>query len=154
MHESDLKFEGSVLTKILVLGFTGGFVAGAFGLGGGSIYNPLLLSMGVPPKVSSATGMYLVTFSTISTTFIFIIIGQLKIDYALWASSWSAVGALIGLKLARVYMKRSGRQSVIVFCLTIILAIAVIGVPFFGGLELSAKADLGEDIMAFKSLCR
>ena len=75
--DSDLRFEGALLYKILILGFAGGFVAGAFGLGGGSIYNPLLLSMGVPPKVSSSTGMYLVTFSTISTSFIFIIIGQL-----------------------------------------------------------------------------
>jgi uncharacterized membrane protein YfcA len=151
--DSDLKFEGEVLWKILILGFAGGFVAGAFGLGGGSIYNPLLLSMGVPPKVSSATGMYLVGFSTISTTIIFVIIGQLKYDYGFWAAGTSAVCCIIGLSIAKEYMKKSGRQSVIVLALTVILAVAVIGVPFFGSLDLIKASDRGEDIMAFKSLC-
>ena len=146
--DSDLKFEGRILKVILALGFAGGFVAG-----GGSIYNPLLLSMGVPPKVSSETGMYLVAFSTISTSFIFIVIGQMKLDYSLWAASWSAVGAIIGLKMAGVYMKKSGRQSIIVLALTVILSIAVVGVPFFGGLDLIKKADNGISIMSFKSLC-
>lgn len=139
--DSDLKFDGVVLRKILLLGFAGGFVAGAFGLGGGSIYNPMLLSMGVPPKVSSATGMYLVGFSTISTSFIFIIMGNLKVDYSVWAALWSTLGAMLGQYLAKRYMKKSGRQSIIVLMLTIILGVAVIGVPFFGGLDLAKKLD-------------
>jgi len=41
--ESDLVFHGSVLGRVLGLGFAGGWVAGALGLGGGVIFNPLLL---------------------------------------------------------------------------------------------------------------
>jgi uncharacterized membrane protein YfcA len=46
---SDLVFKGTVLRKVLAMGFGGGWVAGALGLGGGVIYNPMLLQMGVPP---------------------------------------------------------------------------------------------------------
>mmetsp|Transcript_15437 Transcript_15437/g.26114 ORF Transcript_15437/g.26114 Transcript_15437/m.26114 type:complete len:136 (+) Transcript_15437:992-1399(+) len=107
--DSDLRFSGGVVKIILALGFSGGFVAGAFGLGGGSIYNPMLLGMGVPPKVSSATGMYLILFSTISTSFIFMIIGQLVIDYCVWTAAWTVLGTVIGLWGSGVYMKKFGR---------------------------------------------
>jgi uncharacterized membrane protein YfcA len=40
-------FEGRNLILLIVIGFGGGFAAGAFGLGGGSIYNPALLALGV-----------------------------------------------------------------------------------------------------------
>jgi hypothetical protein len=43
-----------------------GFAAGAFGLGGGSIYNPALLALGVQPRVAAATGMYLVMYSCVN----------------------------------------------------------------------------------------
>ena len=77
LADSDLKFKGTVLRNVLFLGFGGGWVAGALGLGGGVIFNPLLVSMNVPPKVSSATGMYLITFSKIATCIIYFIYGEL-----------------------------------------------------------------------------
>jgi len=58
--EGDVTFEGKSLTKLILIGFVGGWVAGALGLGGGSIYNPALLSLGVNPRTSGSTGMYLV----------------------------------------------------------------------------------------------
>lgn len=56
------------MVKLLTIGGFGGWVAGALGLGGGSIYNPALLSLGVNPRTSGATGMYLVLFSTMNST--------------------------------------------------------------------------------------
>jgi len=150
---SDLKFKGEVLRNVLALGFGGGWVAGALGLGGGAIFNPLLLSMGVPPKVSSATGMYLITFSKIAACLIYFIFGELQMDYCLWIAAWSTLGALLGLKGANWYMEKFGRQSIIVFCLTFILGISTIGVPIFGGLDLYHKHENGESITSFKSIC-
>jgi len=97
------------LCVVTVLGFVGGWVAGALGLGGGSIYNPVLLSMGVPPKVSSATGLYLVSYSTFAASLIFILNDSLNIYYGLWISLWSVIGTLFGLLAANWYMKKSGR---------------------------------------------
>ena len=151
--DSDLRFEGKSLSIVLGLGFFGGWVAGALGLGGGTIYNPMLISLGVPPKTSSATGMYLIAFSTLSTSVLFIIFGQLLLDYGLWMGFWSCVGAMAGLKGANWYMKKFDRQSIILGFLAFILFFSFIGVPFFGYIDLAKSVSLGGDIMAFKSFC-
>ena len=150
---SDLRFHGRILRNVLALGFGGGWVAGALGLGGGVIFNPLLLAMGVPPKVSSATGMYIITFSKIATCLIYLLYGLLMMDYALWIAFWSSIGAIIGLKAANWYMAEFGKQSIIVFCLTFIMIVSTIGVPFFGAIDLARKSKNGEDIRAFGSIC-
>ena len=106
---SDIKFQGKALCVVLSLGFGGGWVAGALGLGGGVIFNPLLLQLGVPPRVSSATGMYLITFSKIAACLIYVIIGELQVDYGLWVSAWSTAGALLGLWGANIYMSKVER---------------------------------------------
>lgn len=130
--ESDLKFEGKTLWIVLFLAYMGGWVAGALGLGGGSIFNPLLLSMGVPPKVSSATGMYLVTFSKIAACLIYFLSGELCMSFAIWIAAWSTFGSVIGLFLTNIYMEKYGRQSILVFFLTFVLGLSCIGVPYFG----------------------
>lgn len=153
MVESDLVFQGKILRNVLGLGFFGGWVAGALGLGGGVIFNPLLLAMGVPPRVSSATGMYIITFSKIATCTIYLLYGLLALDYGCWIAFWSSCGAILGLKGANWYMKKFGKQSIIVFCLTFIMIISTIGVPIFGAIDLKKKADNGENIKAFGSVC-
>lgn len=60
---SDLRLTRSVIFKLVVFAFLGGFMSGALGLAGGTIFNPLLLSLGVLPCVASATGMYMILFS-------------------------------------------------------------------------------------------
>lgn len=52
----------------MLISFSGGLVSGTLGLGGGSIYNPCLIEMGVDVKVAGATGMYLVLFSAINSS--------------------------------------------------------------------------------------
>ena len=94
---SDIRYDNPKrLCQLLLLGFGGGWVAGALGLGGGSIYNPALLAMGIPPKVSSATGLYMVTFSTIVSVTMYFLNGLLNIYYALWIGLFSIVGMVIG----------------------------------------------------------
>ena len=151
---SDLRFTGKSLCVVLGLGFGGGWVAGALGLGGGVIFNPLLISLGVPPKVSSATGMYLILFSKIATSVLYVVFGQLQMDYGLWIAFFSTIGAMLGLKGANWYMRKFKRQSIILFFLAFILFISTIGVPFFGYVDLRKSQEQGGDIMAFKSFCK
>ena len=153
LAESDLIFEGNTLKIVLSLGFFGGWIAGALGLGGGVIFNPILIAMNVPPKVSSATGMYLITFSKIATCIIYFLYGQLQLDYGLWAAFWSAVCAVLGLYGANWYMEKFKRQSIIVAALVIILGISAIGVPIIGAFELKRSVDAGLSILKFKSIC-
>jgi uncharacterized membrane protein YfcA len=151
--KSDIILKGKPLRIVSILGFVGGFVAGALGLGGGSIYNPVLLSLGVPPKTSSATGMYLVGYSTVAASFVYILNDQLDIYYGLWISLWSIVGTLLGLILANWYMRVSGRQSIIVWALVAVFVISTIAIPIFGGMSLAEEASRGIDIYAFSNMC-
>jgi uncharacterized membrane protein YfcA len=47
--ESDIRLTNKNVTVLILLGFIGGILAGALGLGGGVIFNPVLLTMGMPP---------------------------------------------------------------------------------------------------------
>jgi uncharacterized membrane protein YfcA len=76
---SDIRFKGKTVKWLVIFSFMGGWVSGALGLGGGAIFNPLLLSMGVPPSVASATGMYLIIYSTSSSSISYIAQGMLNI---------------------------------------------------------------------------
>ena len=66
-HSSDLEFSTKNARNLAGLAFFGGICGGCLGIGGGMIFNPLLLELGMLPTVSSATGMYLVMFSSLST---------------------------------------------------------------------------------------
>ena len=137
-----------------MLGFAGGWVAGALGLGGGSIYNPALLAMGIPPRVSSATGLYLVTFSKIASVLVYFLDDLLDIPYGFWIGLWSVIGMVLGLCAAQVYMKRTGRQSIIVWVLCFLLFISTVAIPIFGGISLQKEVDEGKSLWAFSDICK
>ena len=99
LSKSDIKLEGAVMFKLIGFSFIGGWVSGALGLGGGAIFNPLLLSMGCPPKVASASGMYMIMFSTGASTCTYIISGMLDIQYGLWVGGFCFLGTYLGMKL-------------------------------------------------------
>lgn len=154
MIDSDIRMTGKSLVQLLCIGFGGGWVAGCLGLGGGAIYNPALLTLGVPPMVSTATGLYLVTFSKIASVFVYFLYGELDIPYALWIGLWSTLGTLLGLVATGWYMRVSGRQSIIVWILVLIFFLSVIAIPVFGGKSLMEQHDQGFDIFAFNDICK
>lgn len=146
---SEIPLNGLPLLKLLFFAFVGGWISGALGMGGGSIFNPLLLSFGVPPQVSSATGMYMIIFSTGASTMTYVLNDMLDISYGIWAGSFCIVGAIIGMQLLDLLMKRVQRQSPQVFLLCFILSISAVAVPFFGISQLKGK----KDILRFHNLC-
>lgn len=109
LGKSDIKLEGSIMIKLIGFSFIGGWVSGALGLGGGAIFNPLLLSMGCPPKVASASGMYMIMFSTGASTCTYIISGMLDIGYGGWVGGFCFLGTFIGMKLLKIVMKKFNR---------------------------------------------
>lgn len=132
---SDLQYKGRPLILLLIFAFFGGWVSGAFGLGGGSVFNPLMIELGVPPKVSTSTGMYMIMFSTFASSVIYITYGALNQDFALWLGFWSVIGIMSGMVLVDSLIKRYNRQSILVFILVLVLGISAIMVPIFNGLE-------------------
>ncbi len=144
LGKSDIKLEGSIMFKLIGFSFIGGWVSGALGLGGGAIFNPLLLSMGCPPKVASASGMYMIMFSTGASTMTYIISGMLDIGYGGWVGGFCFLGTFFGMQLLAIVMKKFNRQSPLVFLLSFIFIISVIAVPIFGAKSLQGVENLWE----------
>ena len=132
---SDIRFQGKQLFFLLFFAFIGGWVSGALGLGGGSIYNPLLISMGVPPTVSTSTGMYMIMLSSTVSSCLYIMFGRLDISFGLWLGFWTTIGIVFGLKVIKGLMKKYERQSIIVFVLVGVLLASAILVPIFSTMQ-------------------
>ena len=129
LHEKDLRFAGKKLFYLLFFAFVGGWVSGALGLGGGSIYNPLMISLGVPPSVSTSTGMYMIMLSTAASSIIYISYGVMPIGFSIWLSVWSSAGIVSGIVAINHVMKKTARQSILVFIMTIVLFLSLCLVP-------------------------
>lgn len=107
--DSDFRLDGERLKALVLFSFLGGFVSGAFGLGGGSIFNPVLIEMGVPPSVSAATGMYMVMLSNMATSVMYATYGSLDFSYSIWLSFWNVLGTIYGFGKITEYIKRTNR---------------------------------------------
>jgi len=152
--ESELNFDGKSRKTLLLTSLIGGFTSGAFGLGGGSIYNPILIEMGVPPTVASATGMYMVMLSSIATTTMFLVFGELDLSYSIWLCFWSCLATSLALKSITAYIKRTNRASIIVYLMTAMLGLSALLVPFFGWKEAIQESERGRDFLKFKDICK
>jgi len=106
---SDIRYGGTQLSYLLLFAFCGGWVSGAIGLGGSSIFNPLMISMGVPPLVASSTAMYMILYSSTASTVIYFTYGALDLPFAAWISLWCIVGVLIGASLFEQVFKKYSR---------------------------------------------
>lgn len=148
-EEGDVLFEGKALSVVISIGFVGGLVAGALGLGGGSIYNPALLTLGVHPKVSGATGMFLVLYSTVNSCLINYLNDFLDLKYACWISTFSLVGSVLGMMATDKVVQMTGRASIMVWVLVLVFVISTISTPLFGGFSIHDEAEAGTDIYAF-----
>lgn len=113
----------------MVLAAIGGGLAGAVGLGGGVVFNPVLIGLGVPPQVAASTGMYMIMFSAFSNALTFWIFGNLSVKFALWIGFWSGIGIYIFLSIVGAIIKKYKRPSIVVFFLGGVIALSSIVVP-------------------------
>jgi len=129
----------------------GGLFAGLLGLGGGVIFNPLLLDAGHPPEVAAATGMYMVMYSSGAATVQYLITGDLNIEFSLWLGAFSIIGTITGMIWMKNYIKKTGRQSAILLMLAIMMLVSTIVMPIFGAIS-ALKSNLR--VWSFNSFCQ
>lgn len=148
--QKEIQLNGFPLFELISISFMGGVVSGALGQGGGSIFNPMLLSFGVPPSVSSATGMYMIIFSTGASTFTYILNDMLQVSYGVWTGGFCILGSIGGMYLSDLLMARIKRQSPQVFLLCFLLTISAIAVPYFG---VDIQQTKIRDMLKFNNIC-
>ena len=118
-----------------------------FGLGGGFIYGPMLLTLGLNPIVISATLLYLIIFSSAASMFMFLIFGRLNWTYTLWLAMFTGVGVVIGLFVMKEVMKRYKRPSLVAFALAIAIIISTLFSVSSSVRSLSSQVENGVDIL-------
>lgn len=80
----------------VAISFAIGMIAGMFGIGGGSLFVPLMILLfHFPPHLATATSMFVILLSAATGSITHIYLGH--IDW--WAVLWLAPGALIGANI-------------------------------------------------------
>jgi len=147
------RFDWPRLKKILVYSLAGGFLSGAFGLGGGSIFNPYLIELGVPPSVAAASTMFMVMLSNMATSVMYALFQSLDLNYAIWLSFWNVIAAWYGFSQINSFIRRTGRQSLIIYTMSYLIALSAVMVPIFALKEAFAEMNRGRDILTFENIC-
>jgi uncharacterized membrane protein YfcA len=86
-----------------------------FGVGGGIVKGPLMLAMGVHPKVSSASSACMILFTSFTATTSFVVFGLLDMDYAIICMTLGFVATLVGQIGLFYLMEKFQRNSYIAF---------------------------------------
>mmetsp|Transcript_42972 Transcript_42972/g.50404 ORF Transcript_42972/g.50404 Transcript_42972/m.50404 type:complete len:139 (+) Transcript_42972:337-753(+) len=138
---------------MLFTALLGGILSGMVGLGGGVIFNPLLLEFGVNPLVSSATGMYMVMLATLSSSILFTMEGKMNFPFAIWFGIFMCFATIIGIRSVDKAIRKYGRPSLIVIILAAVIIVGTIVTPVMSFSEIRKEYEQGISIFAFNSYC-
>lgn len=152
-HQSDVKWTVEILVKYPIYAFFGGIMAGLLGIGGGLIFGPLLLEMGLNPLVSTATSNFLVLVTSFSTSVQFILIGAMNFNYGLFCTVCSTLGSYMGTVAIQRLLEKTGRTSVLIFTMAIVELISSICIPLHTYYEMKQNYSLKIDVWKFGSPC-
>ncbi len=128
-------------------------MSGLLGIGGGLIFGPLLLDMGLNPIVSTATSNFLVLFTSSSTTLQFMLIGALNLKYGIFLTVSSTVGSYIGTYLIQKLLDRTGRASILIFTMAVVEAISSVCIPLHTYTVMLKNIENNVDIWKFGTPC-
>lgn len=112
--------------EILVYSFLGGVVSGTLGIGGGMVFTPFLISKGYSPQTTTKTVGLTIIFSALSTSVMFAMKGTLKVDYGLLLVIPTLISCFFFSTIVNNYIKRTGKQSILLFSLIWILILSLV----------------------------
>ena len=141
------------LPTLLICAFIAAFIGQMFGLGGGFIYGPILLTLGVNPLVISATLLYMIIFSSAASMFMFSFFGKLNLIYTLWVGLFAGIGVTLGLLVMKKVMKKYKRPSLVAFSLGIAIIISCMMSIFSSVTSLKMQREKGIDILKGDPIC-
>lgn len=149
-NETDVLWDFKKLQFYSFFTFVAGIVAGLIGIGGGMVLGPLMIVMGVNPRVSTATTATMILLTSSSVAVMFVMSGLVPWQYAVYFFCVCLLGAYIGKTRIDAYVKKTGMGSILVGILATIIALATIGCIIILFLNL-AKVNWCVD--GFKAFC-
>ncbi|CAD7963277.1 unnamed protein product [Amoebophrya sp. A25] len=123
-----------------------GLMAGMFGVGGGIVKGPLMLALGVEPKVASATAATMIFFTSSTACVCYLLFNVLYVDYSLFAFTMGFTFTMIGQGvIAKTF---ASRQAPVILSMAAVICISSIAV----GVQATRNYFLGHGF-EFNNLC-
>ena len=119
----------SNIIKITIFSYLVGLISGTLGVGGGLLLNPLFVILGLNVEVSTACCNLIVLSSSISSSLQFVLMGVIGVFDGILMFLLSLIGSSIGVFYFKKAVEQHNRVSIIVFLLTLVLAVVGILVP-------------------------
>eukprot|EP01061_Rhynchopus_euleeides_P033699 TRINITY_DN566_c0_g1_i1.p1 TRINITY_DN566_c0_g1~~TRINITY_DN566_c0_g1_i1.p1 ORF type:complete len:806 (+),score=399.41 TRINITY_DN566_c0_g1_i1:87-2420(+) len=151
-HEGDIRWTERSVRLYPAIVIIAGVLAGLLGVGGAMVTGPLMLELGMMPRVSTATSSFLIIFTTGVAAIAYISLGTLKLDYGIWFALMGGTGAALGLNIIGMLLKKYNRQSMVIWSLTLVFILAAIGTTAAGVMRLSKDISEGNSL-GLREIC-
>ena len=134
--ESDISWNDENTILYPCYAIVAGLVAGLFGIGGGIIKGPLMLSLGVHPAVASATSACMILFTSSTATVSYMIFGLLVPDYAAFCLVIGFCSTILGQTVMSLLLRRYRRHSYIAYSIGIVVAVSAVAMSIEYAIDL------------------
>ncbi|XAR50642.1 hypothetical protein NMG60_11005015 [Bertholletia excelsa] len=148
--EAEKNWQVYQLVLYCCCGILAGIVGGLLGLGGGFILGPLLLELGIPPQVSSATVTFAMLFSSSMSVAQYYLLHRFPVPYGLYFVAVAIIAAFMGQHVVKRIIALLGRASLIIFILAFTIFISAISLGVVG---FSMLRRIEEEYIGFNDIC-
>jgi uncharacterized membrane protein YfcA len=152
-QEGDVAWTPAAVVGWPLLCTFAGIGSGALGLGGGTVTSPIMLMMGMEPKVIAASAAFMILFTASSTTIQYLIVDRLQVDYAGWFCAIAFVSCLTGHYMINAATKGAKNSAVIIIVLAAVVGASAIGIGILGISRFITQLDEGANL-GLKDLCK
>ncbi|XP_038893649.1 sulfite exporter TauE/SafE family protein 5-like [Benincasa hispida] len=135
-----------------VMAFLAGILGGMFGIGGGMLISPFLLQVGIVPEITAATCSFMVFFSATMSACQYLLLGMEHAEIAIIFAIVCFIASVLGLVVVQKAIRDYGRASLIIFSVSIVMALSTVLMTTFGALNVFRDYIAGNP-MGFKSPC-
>ena len=124
--KGDVEWNEHNTIKYPVICIIAGLVAGMFGIGGGIVFGPLMLEMGVHPLVAYATSSAMIFFTSIAATTSYIAFGALVFDYGIYLFILGLIATAFGQIVVGYFIHKYKRISFVTFTIGLVIGVSAI----------------------------
>jgi len=136
--------------KLSILSLIAGVLAGMFGIGGGFIMGPILLTLGLSPQGLSATSGFFIIQTAFISFFSAVLYGTVPLINAGFFFITVFIGAYGVSYVLNYTVKKLQRPSLVLFTLIFVLIISFVATPTF---EIVSNIHDLKALLAFTPIC-